>query len=1032
MKGRNALALCLGAAWLAATAPLTATVTVLPTDGHFISSPTTLITFEDIPVPPAMTIQHNRYQNLGVHLSGGTSNDCLIPGCNLLGTSTVTAYNGTVGATGCPVPPCSVPPYSGNAGIGDSITDPPPGGCVIVRFVQPGTTTPTLVLEAGVWAHRGLEDDCIEFLDANQAVLYTFTVTSNSWQWYGIRATEGIRYIRFTGQPSYPPYGGGGGYLIDNLKFGGEPVVNQPPVITQGETASLSVHCNTNCPLTANQITLNATDPDGNPAELSWSIQTNPVRGTVSPTTGTGAAFTTCYDPNDAQIQPDSFVVKVADPQGGFDTITVNVTVTNDAPMITQGETLPLTVVKDSICGCPTCPDTENAVTLSATDTETPGSGLQWTVSTPPTKGSVCFWPAVQSGSSVGIRYQPNPGQTGLDSYVVRVADNCGGQDTITVAVTISSVACVTGDKADMNDDDLVNGLDIGLFVSTILDPGSATVYARCRADVGSAGDPCEPDGQADVNDIAGFILALLGQSCNQPPAIVESGPISLAVAANSNCPIPANTLTLNATDPDHSAAQLTWSIPTPPGHGQVLPATQSGGSFTFCYDPTDGYTGGDSFVVKVEDPAAASDVRLVNVTITNQPPEIAQGASTSLSVAVNSNCPSAANEITLNATDPDGDPASLAWSIQTPPSHGTVTPNSGGGGDFTFCYDPNDGQNAPDSLVVRVQDPLGAADSITVNVTLTNTPPEITEGGSIGLQVQKNSDCPNGANEVTVHATDVDGPAAALSWSIQTPPTRGTLTPTGGTGGSFTVCYDPNNGQANPDSFVLRVSDPFGGTDSITVNVTVQDLPPQILNPDPESMILGLNSFCGFAENELELSATDEEPAGLTWSILVPPATGFASFPYGSSGPAVTVCYEPDFDQNQPDSFVVRVTDPGGKTDDITVHVTVVNISPIITNDMNGQLFLQVARNSTCPNLNNQLTITATDPDAESSSLTWSIQTPPTTGVTTFIGSHVGSSVVVCYQPNPNQTAADSFVVRVEDCCGGFDTTTVLITVTP
>lgn len=1032
MKGWNAFTFFVGVALAISSNLVTGAVTVLPTDGHFISVPTTLITFEDVPVPPAMSIQYNRYQTLGVHLSGGSSNDCLIPGCNLLGTSTVTAYMGTVGATGCPVPPCSVAPHSGNAGIGDSITDPPPGGCVVIRFVQPGTTTPTSVLEAGIWAHRGLEDDCVEFLDANQTLLYTFTVTTDSWQWYGIRATEGIRYIRYTGQPSYPPYGGGGGYLIDDLKFGGTPTVNQPPVITQGETANLSVHCNTNCPLTANQITLNATDPDGNPAQLSWSIQTAPVRGTVSPITGTGAAFTTCYDPNDAQVQPDSFVVKATDTAGGFDTITVNVTVSNDAPVITQGETLPLTVVKDSICGCPTCPDTANAITLSATDTETPGSGLQWTVSTLPAKGSVCFWPAVQTGSSVGLRYQPNAGETGLDGYVVYVADNCGGQDTITVAVTISSVACVSGDKADMNDDNLVNGLDVALFVATILDPGSATASARCRADVGSAADPCEPDEQADANDIPGFILALLGQSCNQPPAIVESGPISLPVAANTDCPDPANTLTLNATDPDHAPAELSWSIPTPPTHGQVLPATQSGGSFTFCYDPTNGYTGLDSFVVKVQDPTGASDTRAVNVTITNQAPVIAEGTSTPLSVAVNSSCPGAANELTLSASDPDGDPAFLAWSIQTPPTHGAVTPTGGTGAAFTLCYDPTDGQNASDSFVVKVQDPLEAADSITVNVTVTNTPPEITEGASIGSQVQKNSDCPNAANEVTVHATDVDGPASALSWSIQTSPTHGTLTPTSGTGGSFTVCYDPNNSQANPDSFVLRVSDPFGGTDSITVNVTVQDLAPQILNTDPESMILGLNSFCGFTENELELSATDEEPTGLIWSILVPPTTGFASFPYGSTGPTATVCYEPDFDQNQPDSFVVRVTDPGVKTDDITVNVTVVNISPIITNDINGQLFLQVARNSTCPNLNNQLTITATDPDAESSSLTWSIQTPPNTGAATFVGSHVGSSVVVCYQPNPSQSAPDSFVVRVEDCCGGFDTTAVLITVTP
>ena len=62
--------------------------------------------------------------------------------------------------------------------------------------------------------------------------------------------------------------------------------------------------------------------------------------------------------------------------------------------------------------------------------------------------------------------------------------------------------------------------------------------------------------------------------------------------------------------------------------------------------------------------------------------------------------------------------------------------------------------------------------------------------------------------------------------------------------------------------------------------------------------------------------------------------------------------------------------------------------------------------------------------------SLTWSITSAAAHGTATFVGANTGASVTICYTPALDQFAADSFVVEVDDACGGPDTVTVNVTV--
>jgi hypothetical protein len=107
---------------------------------------------------------------------------------------------------------------------------------------------------------------------------------------------------------------------------------------------------------------------------------------------------------------------------------------------------------------------------------------------------------------------------------------------------------------------------------------------------------------------------------------------------------------------------------------------------------------------------------------------------------------------------------------------------------------------------------------NVQLNLTaVSNQPPVITEGASIPVTMSE--DGTPIAFSLTLHATDADSPT--LTWSISGAATNGTATASG-TGLSMVIGYAPNANYNGSDSFFVQVSDGSGGTDTITVNVTI------------------------------------------------------------------------------------------------------------------------------------------------------------------------------------------------------------------
>jgi uncharacterized delta-60 repeat protein len=194
-----------------------------------------------------------------------------------------------------------------------------------------------------------------------------------------------------------------------------------------------------------------------------------------------------------------------------------------------------------------------------------------------------------------------------------------------------------------------------------------------------------------------------------------------------------------------------------------------------------------------------------LTATGTNTPPvSNAQSVSTAEDTA---------KAITLTAIDAEGN--TLTYTVVAETSHGVLT-----GSSPNLTYTPAANYNGPDSFTFKAND--GTVDSniatVSITVTAVNDAPIITEGTSTSVTMSENG-TPTPFS-LTLYATDVDD-GDTITWSISTPASHGTASASG-TGTSKSIFYIPDLDYHGSDIFVVRVSDGFGGTDTITVNVTI------------------------------------------------------------------------------------------------------------------------------------------------------------------------------------------------------------------
>ncbi len=447
---------------------------------------------------------------------------------------------------------------------------------------------------------------------------------------------------------------------------------------------------------------------------------------------------------------------------------------------------------------------------------------------------------------------------------------------------------------------------------------------------VGDAGTPTRTDLQTITVTVA---------EVNAPPTVTDPG----TVTGDERTLI---TFTAAGSDVDRPANTLTYGITGAPAGAAIDPTT---GVFT--WTPTEAQGPGTyNLMLNVDDGAGANAGVGFVVTVgeVNAAPHV-------LSPGDQTNAENESVAVFVPADDAGDIPANaVTWSATGLPTGLSISPTSG---QITGTIGFDAAAGSPHTVSVTVTDNGVPARSASANflwiVTNTNRAPIATDDTALTSE-----DVPLGIN-VVGNDTDPDG--SALVITSATNGLHGTVTFAGG-GATYTP--DPNwNGT---DGFDYTVTDPSGATSSASVVVTVQPMPdaPVLSAAGPWTVVeLTTGSF--------PVTATDPD-AGET---LVFSLNG-APFGVAIDAAAGTITWRPTEGQGPSiRSFDVVVTDTTGRTDQMTVQITV-------TEAPRPPVLAPIADVTVSELTAASFTASATDPDIPASAVTYRLAGSPSGAV--------------------------------------------------
>ena len=521
-------------------------------------------------------------------------------------------------------------------------------------------------------------------------------------------------------------------------------------------------------------------------------------------------------------------------------------------------------------------------------------------------------------------------------------------------------------------------------------------------------------------------------RSVNDPPIISKTAPTGETIREGEK--FKSIVLSTLATDADHPASQLKWTIE---GNKALKVKREKDNTVTITV-PDPQWNGRETLTFTVTDPegARASHRMTFVVTPVNDPPKIKKIANQKIKEG------GKFTPVRLDqfVSDPDNKPAEMKWSVvnlqnikkglkvEISPSRqlNVVAENP-----HFWC--------APQPVLLKVTDPQGASDTMTVTyeITSVNDPPvmrdippqKIREKGTFrDIQLdQFVNDADHRKEQLTwtVKVSKVADPAAAKA--KKKPAKKGkNAQPAEEPPEEFVVNIDKNrvakvslpskywNGSRN---VTFTVTDPEGAKDSRTVLFEVESVndAPE-LKPIPAQTIKEKEKFAPIDLAALAFDP-DNKVSELKFSIT-PPRMLKASI----TAKNMLVVTTPDKYWNGSEKISVTVTDPEGakSTQQVTFTVTPVNDPPKISK-IPAQTIKEKERFAPI-----DLSKVATDPDNKPNELKWTV-----TGNKELKAEVRGSRVVVT-QPNQFWYGTETLTFKVSDPAGASDSTKVVFKVTP
>jgi len=645
-------------------------------------------------------------------------------------------------------------------------------------------------------------------------------------------------------------------------------------------------------------VLLNDTDAEND--SLTVQLVQEPINGLAI----INADNTISYVHDGSETTVDSFVYSIDDGNGGTDTATVNISITqvNDVPV----------AVADSVV----LNEGDNAVVnVLQNDTDSENDTLTPTVVSMPVNGTVVL------NADNSYTYTHNGGETVTDSFTYFVTDQHGAESTqANVAISITPV-----NDAPVAVSDSVSVAESGTVVILVLandndeDQDALTVQIISTPLNGTLtlssdnGISYVHDGSDTISDSFNYFISD-GNGGN------DTSTVTIAITSVNDVPIAVDdTATVSEggsvlivgllNDTDSESGVLIPTLLGMPTNGLVT--VDSNGGFNYVHNGSETLT--DSFTYTVTDTdGAISPAATVTVTVlpVNDAP-----------VALNDNVTvleSGTVVIPALVNDSDGDMDNLSVQINSGPTNGSAIVNA----DQSISYTHNGSETVTDLITYSVADGAGGTAVATVQISIlsVNDTPITVADAAVVLE----GDSAN----VEVLLNDTDAEVGLLSPAVVSAPFNGTATLNAD--GSFT--YVHNGSESITDSFSYKVTDVDGAVSasalvSITV-IPVNDAP--VASDDALSLFEGTTQTVDVLVND-----TDAEGGALQPVVSTAPLHGSVTVNSDNS-----FGYEHDGSENFSDQFNYTVFDSGGAASTATVHVNVVPVndrSPVFTAETAG-----------------------------------------------------------------------------------------------
>ena len=640
----------------------------------------------------------------------------------------------------------------------------------------------------------------------------------------------------------------------------------------------------------------------------SYLLVSAALNGTVSQITNDGNYV---YTPNSNFVGEDRFTVRVTD--SGIPSLSSELEVivnveANTAPTLYDIETV----------------NTEQGVTqfrFFGFEEVDLYQELSFNISRQPSSGSVFLTDGT-------FTYTPNPDFSGVDTFDITVSDNAvspmSSTKTVSIIVDENDIPVVTVSAPSFEtspggtiqisyrftDDNINQTHDISiannLIGGTVNISNTLISYTANDSFIGTERIALEVKDNGSPSKSGTIIFDIVVKG-NEPPAPTYK-------LSNDFLSFNEHTF-VDITHNDPDSTLHTYEVISGPVNGTLEPTWFP---TRHKYTPNEGFSGVDSFVVRVVDngfpPMNGEVVVTINVDENSAPAPINR----SFDVASGMDF---TNIVSCN--DPDVF-QKCTYVISGSPANGTASLNGS-----VLSYKSNDGYSGQDSVDIVTTDngspSLSTTFTYTFNVKV-NTAPVLLPQTYITAK--------NKSIRMYLRASDVDFGQQSISYSVARDASNGTVQ---NSNGSESFLYTPTPGFVGTDSFDITATDNgipnLSSTATITINVQE--------NSAPVIMATNLRVLQG-TSGQVLVSTSDPNNDVLSLSLLAPPVGGSARSRVINSNFS-RIFYTPADDFFGSDNIILRVKEAvtvKGLFSDAGINITVVeNLAPEPIADLDIQV---------------------------------------------------------------------------------------------